>query len=402
MGASKDSILIAVASQSHFDNAVALSPFLKETTGFTICGLDFNGLRHPSGIAPELLHQAFDSWAAFDISNYRLFKGQKYIERFVSFFGGKSLVESFHRSCVRAAFTKALKGGKCRAIVLFNDRFFPERDMVKIARDANIPCLLVQESLRKDLGMDCPPGTLHGQAGCDRMLAWGPSSVDYFRAVGVPAEKIVISGNPKFDAFCTRFKGIDPAAVRGRLGLNGQDIVVIASNPIYNMFMQNPLTFEQYADSIDQVISVCAKRNIHVIVKPHPSERSAYLKYKYDETLAAKKNVSLIWKMDLAETLALTDKVFIFNSTVGLEAVSCGCKVGLLSLYPWETGVDFVATGLAENIATVADIEGFLDSNDTSRGRAAMARDVLADGRANERIAGEIQKLTFAREASAK
>lgn len=397
MGAKNGSILIAVASQSHFDNAVALAPFLKEKTGHAVCGLDFNGLRHPSGIAPDLLSGTFDSWAGFDIANYRFFKGQKYIERFVSFFGGKSLVAAFHRGCVKAAFLKALNGTKCRAIVLFNDRFFPERDMVRIARDMGIPCLLVQESLRKDLGMDCPPGTLHGQAGCDRMLAWGPSSVDYFRAVGVPADKIVVSGNPKFDAFCTRFKGIEPATVRSRLGLNGQGVVLIASNPVYNMFMQNPLTFEQYADSIDQVISACAKRNLHVIVKPHPSERSAYQKNKYDEVLAAKKNVSLIWKIDLAETLALTDKVFIFNSTVGLEAVSCGCKVGLLSLHPWETGVDFVNTGLAENIETTADIERFLDSSDNSRGRAAMARDVLADGQANERIAREIQNLIFAR-----
>lgn len=394
--AEEGSILIAIASQSHFDNAVALAPFLKEKTGFTICGLDFNGLRQPMGIAPALLSRTFDFWEYFQIANYRLFKGQKYIERLVSFFGGNSLVERFHRSRVRAAFLNALHGTKCRTIVLFNDRFFPERDMVRIASEAGIPCLLVQESLRKDLGMDCPPGTLHGQAGCDRVLAWGPSSVDYFRAVGVPAGKIVLSGNPKFDAFCARFKDIDPRAVRARLGLNDQGVVLVASNPVYNMFMQKPLTFEQYANSIEQVISACAKRSLHVIVKPHPSERSAYTKNKFDEVLAAKNNVSLIWKIDLAETLSLTDKVFIFNSTVGLEAVSCGCRVGLLSLHPWESGVDFVATGLAENIATVVDLERFLDSGDIERAQAAMARDVLADGKANERITEEIQKMIAA------
>jgi hypothetical protein len=142
------------------------------------------------------------------------------------------------------------------AVVVLNDRNFPSNTFVKTARRLGLPSILLQESMRKDLFqrptwrklafrwrrrlMFRIEGGLrmYGQGGCDWYAAWGETSRAYFERVGVPASRIRITGNPRFDQLATEDWSDAAHEARRKLGMReGEFPLTFLSSPIETMLI---------------------------------------------------------------------------------------------------------------------------------------------------------------------
>ncbi len=82
-------------------------------------------------------------------------------------------------------------------VVVPNDAAFPYDRIAAAAARRGLPLVLVQEGIRFPLPVETGQDA-YGLGGADVLAAWGEASADYFRQRGVPGERIVVTGNPRF------------------------------------------------------------------------------------------------------------------------------------------------------------------------------------------------------------
>ena len=306
----------------------------------------------------------------------------------------------FHRVrafLVRNFIHRILNTPGLQGAVFANDRAFPVLDTIAMAKQAGLPTLLVQESIRKDEIFPRQNGVvMHGQGGCDRIAAWGETSRDYFIRAGVVPHQVVITGNPRIDSFATACHQLSKGDLRVRFGIPPEvRLIILATNPVYKMGM---LTRQQYLESIWAVVSAVreAGENIRLIVKPHLIERPHHLEWGLDQELKKQPNVIYGREINLPEAIVMADGVLIFNSTVAVEAALMQKDVGVLNLFHVDLGFDFAEYDLAVDLNTEADIQEFVTGQRTEKrplSRNGLTKIVENVGDAADIIASEIIEL---------
>lgn len=223
-------------------------------------------------------------------------------------------------------------------LVVGNDRWWVGLGFVLAARARGIPTLCVQDGITADIAG-------WRWLAADRLAA---SGVDWPRLLvrhGVAAERITITGQPRYDALC---------AVRDRLG--GADVRgALALDPAarYVLFASQPHQTGEYVRQVLDAILQVPEAN--VLLRPHPSEAPG----KYDAWLGAGR-VSLRPADDIFALVRAADVVVTEYSTVALEAAILGVPVvtatfgGRPSPVPYaELGLAIPAAGPAELTAAV-------------------------------------------------
>ena len=301
-----------------------------------------------------------------------------------------------------------------RVIVVANDRRFPEYDLVLLANQSQIPTLLLQESVRKDLIF--PPqnygkraealrrifhyerGQLrHGEGGCTRIAAWSQNGVDYFQAVGVPASRIFVAGNPRMDRFVDRCRSLSRDEARGELGVPLESrVVLFATNPLSRMGIAS---LPDYLEAMRIVINLVDRAggegfNGLLLLKPHRLEIADHHLYGIVQACKISRFVHYLEGTSLESAIVATDAVLVFNSTVAVEAALVKKPVGIVNLHGWELGTDFVEHGLAVELCGEFSLEAFLrGGRDTNQQMANVGHYVQHIGSSAERIAEEIMLL---------
>ncbi len=282
-------------------------------------------------------------------------------------------------------------------VVEANDRNFPITNLIRIAHVLGIPSLLMQESIRKDEVF--PQGKLRfGQGGCDRIAVWGESSREYFTRVGVEPSRITVAGNPRIDSFistCSRMARGE-LLTRFKIPLIAR-VVLFATNPVHRQMQM--MTAEQYANSILAAVKAVQEStgDTYLLVKPHQLERNEHRESGLVSRLSVYDRVRYLPDITLAEAIAMTDGVLIFNSTVAVEAALMGRQVGVLNLFKVNLGVDFADEGIATTITSQALLEDFVAGRseiDQQLLQAKLGRQVANVGHAAEAITDEIISLT--------
>jgi hypothetical protein len=253
-----------------------------------------------------------------------------------------------------------LKVNNISAIVMVNDRFFPEWHIVQIANEMNIPSLLIQESVRKDEGFQ-EYKTFHGQGGCTKIAAWGENGVEYFNRVGATGE-LIVTGSPRLDKFYNQCKSQDKASLRKELGVpENANVVLFASN---NLFYMQMVSAEEYCHAIAIIAdenNVCrANDNTYLLVKPHRNERRFFKMTGYDNYLKEMKNVIYCPDIELSTAVVASDSVVLFNSTVAVESAILGKRVGVVNFHNWDLYADFIEKGIAQKIENINQYVEFL------------------------------------------
>lgn len=248
------------------------------------------------------------------------------------------------------------------AIVMVNDRFFPEKPLIDRAKELGIPTLLIQESVRKDEGFKNAE-VLHGQGGCDAIAAWGGNGVDYFTRVGVPSERIHVTGSPRVDLMRAQAMNMDPAALRQGFGLAPDTaVVLLASNHIARL---GHATFDDFMITLMRVTAQANDLSeqlggLHMLVKPHRQEVVDFQSARFVEYMDRLPHVTYIPDTSLPEAIMASNAVLVFNSTVAVEAALLGRPVGLMNYHHWDLVCDFAERGVAETISTEIRMRAFL------------------------------------------
>lgn len=298
-------------------------------------------------------------------------------------------------------------------IIIFpNDRITPHIHLIKAAKERGIPTILIQESIRKEhkyklskaryvklllkrhiFGVE--GGLLyHGQGGCDRIAAWGETSLEYFKMVGVPEEKVVLTGNPRIESITKIDWEIKGQELKQRYSIpESASVIAFTTNPVDSMGI---ITSDQLLESVSMVVNAVASlEDIFLFLKPHRFEdmekyRRVVAGSPAQDRIIAEKNI------ELYPLLSISDACLIFNSTTALEASALGTSVAVVNPFQVDMGIDFVENGLAVEINNREQLISFLQGY--RNGEYSVATDAIQkylaiiDGSA-DKITTEIVKL---------
>lgn len=256
-----------------------------------------------------------------------------------------------------------------------------------LAREKGIPSLLVQQGLTE---RGYPEWSFFSQTA---VAAMGQSSCADMIVQGVPSEKISLTGHPGFDNLALPEPGLC-ARVRADLGLlEGQKMVLFASQPYYVGVFNTPGIRQVM---IKAIVQACGSlKNIKLVVKPHPGDNMRELKM-----LIGKAPLSVIVdrRMDISPLIKACDVLVTFFSTVALQALYAGKPVinmdfpnsGGQSLYS-ESGAtwivrsnDEIGPHIRKLIGEARDKE--IASREAARQRFLYDMAYFPDGQATERV----------------
>jgi hypothetical protein len=317
---------------------------------------------------------------------------------------------------VRAKLCGILRRTTPCVIVISNDRRFPEHDLVLLANRFRIPTLLLQESIRKDLAFPSKDsgktswvlrrlfryeqGQLrHGEGGCTRIAAWGQNGVDYFRALGITANRLIVTGSPRIDSFIDRCRTLRRSAACDELGVPGEGRnILFATNPLSRMGMAS---LSDYLDAIRYVICLVDRMgrkglNDTLLLKPHRFETSDHWLYGIPQMCSISPFAHYLKDSNLETAIAVADAVLVFNSTVAVEAALMNRPVGVVNLHGWNLGVDFVKHGLSVQLDDEVSLETFVDCA-AQKQQGNVSYYVQHLGSSAERIAEEVFRLVRGR-----
>jgi hypothetical protein len=304
-------------------------------------------------------------------------------------------------------------------VVVLNDRNTPSLDFVRAGRRLGIPVLMLQESLRKDLfqrptlrkliyrwrrktltGIEA--GLRHyGQGGCDHLTAWGSTSRDYFLRVGVRPERITVTGNPRFDVFANPDFDREAAAIRAQYRLAPNDfLLTFLSSPIEKMHIVSPAEKKQALARLLEWVQTSRSQpglgSLRLALKLHRGENAAWFQRFLEEQNAA--GFAFLADQPLYPLLWASRASLMFSTTAGLEAALLRRPVAMLELSKPLDDWDFIGKGVAQRVASQADLVSFLrlireDPGLGERSRTAAHFFLEHVGRAAENVAGLIRKI---------
>ena len=202
------------------------------------------------------------------------------------------------------------------------------RHIVYAAAALGIPTILLpHESVfaNEDLYYKHPRLGINTPA-CDLVLAWGDLQERVFSERGYPIERIIKIGAPKFDYVGSLRGRIDRSAVK-MLGLDPDRTTwCFAAQPLDSQFDCAAARSAQNSAIID-VIKIAKSLKCQVIVREPPS-KDQVLSQEVRELVSNSSHVALdeamLYILNPAETVAVSDVMISINSTMLLEAALAG------------------------------------------------------------------------------
>jgi hypothetical protein len=298
-------------------------------------------------------------------------------------------------------------------VVVLNDRNFPSNVYLESARRRNIPVLLIQESLRKDLYQRPPLAKLivrwrrkirfgieeglrrYGQGGCSAIAAWGETSRAYFRQVGVPQNKIAITGNPRFDQLADADFSAEARSIRAEWDYLADDfLLTFLSSPIERMQIiskgEKQAALGRVMDWARRLRDDPSWKNLRLAFKLHRAEDPLVMQSVLDAYSPS--GWARIAEKPLYPLLRASQAALMFSTTAGVEAALLSVPVGILDLSRPLDDWDLVGRGVAAGIRSPADLAAFLqsvreDQQIGARGAKAASFFVANLGRAAEEVA---------------
>lgn len=239
-------------------------------------------------------------------------------------------------------------------VILPNDAAFPYDRIARTLHRADVPFVLLQEGIRFVLPAD-EPGEGYGTGGADAVAAWGPSSVEFFRRQGVPAERIHVTGSPRFDIVAEE----DWSRIGRQLAAHydfSERVVLLVTNPIDDQGFctadEKKALIRTFLKGID---SWLGRTGVTLAIKLHARESEAEYRTLV-APMAHASRVRIIGHESLYGLFHAADAVLILASTVGLEALLFDMPLGVIHLPNVGFVNDFVSRGAALGIHLANDL----------------------------------------------
>lgn len=238
----------------------------------------------------------------------------------------------------------------------------------------------------------------------DRIAVMDTWARDEMIAAEFPADRLVVTGQPAFDALAEwRCHAIPAtrAATRARLGVEqDEQLILFASQPLATVYggtvgIQRALGYTEHT-VIDLLITALARigtrhaRRITLVLRPHPREDIAILTKQYCTTTEALR-VMVSGEGDRRAAVLAADLVVGMTSVLLVEACLLGCLT--VSLQPGLCTDDTLPTnhtGWSQAVYTAATVEPAIERllyNTDARARmSALLADAIAAPGATQRV----------------
>jgi hypothetical protein len=310
----------------------------------------------------------------------------------------------------RKAVHEFLRDAPPGIVVLGNDIGTLERLFIRNARELGIPSLLVQEgvfALHDDAvpqfsaprrliqrAMTClglrmaDPGPC-GLNGADHVAVMGDAVARWLTGRGLPTERIVVTGQPRYDALYALRHATAPAQ-----GLASQRIILFSSQPYVRYNMCSETAARQIWQTVIQGVGGLGDEH-HLVAKLHPAEDLEWTRRWLTGILPPE--WTLTRDEDVLSLTARADAVVTVISTTALEALCLGKPVVLLDACGAVQPIPYVTSGATLQARDAAQLTVRLREalyDDAVRQRLAQAREPfvrehlhILDGKAAERVA---------------
>jgi hypothetical protein len=205
-------------------------------------------------------------------------------------------------------------------VVLNNDAGARERAIVQAARNRQIPSVLMIHAGVNDLHFR--------RASADQVWVWGERHRQQLTAIGLPPDRIRVTGNPNYD-YLVDFKSAAGAArtrVRRQLGIAEDTLLLL----LISAKSPNLLTFVDVEQHLRDLRAVCqafdGQPKAQLVIKPHPRYDDVTI---YRQMAARHGQVMVVDDIMLDQLLAACDAALMVNfaSTGGMEALLLGKPV---------------------------------------------------------------------------
>jgi hypothetical protein len=214
---------------------------------------------------------------------------------------------------------------KVKIVVSWNDVLKFEKTVALLCKDLKIPTLVIQHGVTGH-PMGYVPVT------SDKMAVWGEIAKNWLVNHGVNSDKLVITGNPKFDDLSR--KEIDPkkSTIYDELKLDSKKgVFVFATQPPLVGFISretekaNELVFRALLKAMEEF------PDKQLVVKLHPIDDGKLVRRIAGEQ-KAKMNIVITKNVNLYDLLRVSDLLITIDSTVALEAMLLNKPVVLINL----------------------------------------------------------------------
>jgi hypothetical protein len=230
-----------------------------------------------------------------------------------------------------------------------NDAAFPYDLIVKMLNGAEIPFVLMQEGIRFPLP-GSEEGDAYGLGGAVAIAAWGEGSAAYFRSRGAAAERVVPTGNPRFDDLPRMDFTGEAEDLRKKLDLRDNTLLLM-SNPIDDQgFCTTQEKYELVGRFIDDIRPLFDEPDFRLVIKLHPRESVVDFRSLVNGRLS-KGQIQVLGGGPLNPLFVLSRAAIVLASTVGLEALMMDVPLGVLEIPGTGFVYDYVERGAAMGLS---------------------------------------------------
>ena len=181
-----------------------------------------------------------------------------------------------------------------------------------LSKELNIPSLDIQYALMGNEGL----WTFFNS---DIVAAWGPSSKNIMMREGVPEDKIVLTGSPRFD-YKTFSSNSRLNSLKEKYGDHGEKVIILLASTYHPKSHKNyPHTKALNLMKLAISEAIHLNSNLILIVKPHPHEDVEQTKKFFRNS----KNIIFIDRdLDIRDYIHICDVFVSFGSTATMDALA--------------------------------------------------------------------------------
>jgi CDP-glycerol glycerophosphotransferase (TagB/SpsB family) len=274
-------------------------------------------------------------------------------------------------------------------ILSIPDRQWRSKAVIELGRRARVPSLTIQAALISN-------HQRYDTVVADRVAAMGDVSCRLWEEQGISAERIVVTGSPRFD---DKYVPDPAASSRIHTALRippGKGIIAFATQPL------SPRVIEE---NVKHIARAARRFPDHQLVfKVHPREETC----RYEKLLASlgEQDAIIVQDIDLDALLQASALVITGFSTVALEAMILGRPVLIVNLTGEPDPVDYVQSGAALGAYRPEDItkqmrrlldDAWVDATMAeSRRKYVVDQLHVPDGQATGRVVALIEEMVAA------
>lgn len=236
------------------------------------------------------------------------------------------------------AYLNLLRQTRPSHVVVADDTTTHGRVLVLAAQALDIPTLNIQHGAIADVQH-------YRHAIADRMAVWGEHDRALLVQNGVPESRLVITGQPRFDASA---QIADAHAVRRALKLpSAHKLILWATTPyVARLAYDFPERNQRYLAALLALLE--REQDWILLLKLHPvDQRKAYAQHLSECHTRLRKRVRLYQQEDIQELLLVSDVVVAWNTSVIQEAALLHKPMVGMNFFSFPESIPSVSSGIA-------------------------------------------------------